>query len=102
MKQDLTGILIYGLQGITGIILFFGLFVPPKRPLTEKEINEDLRTKLKAQRGMTKEAQAAIANLSAAFDAQAKEHQREIHLQKEEHKKEMEEERRGRPPIKMP
>ena len=88
MQQDFTEILYYGLHGITGIFLL-GLFIPPKHPPTNEEIIEDLQSKLKAQRGMTKEAQAGCANLSAAFDAQAKEHQRELHLQKEEHRKEM-------------
>jgi len=72
MQQDLAGILNYGLHGITGILLFLGFCIPPKRPLTEKEINEDLQKQLKAQRGMTKEAQAGCASNSAALDAQAK------------------------------
>lgn len=89
-------------QGIIGILVIIGLFISPKRRPTDKEIIEDLRIKLKRQGGMLIESQAGSANLSAAYDTQEKRYQREFHLLEEKHNKEMEEERRKRPPIKMP
>lgn len=89
-------------QGIIGILVIFGLFISPKRRLTEKEVIDDLRKKLKRQGGMIIEAQADGVDKSAALDTQEKKYQREFHLLEERHKREMEEERRKRPPIKMP
>ena len=102
MEQAIVEYFHYVFHGIIGILLFKGLFVSPKSCPTDKEVIADLQKKLKQQRGMTIEANAGLAEISAAKDAQAKEYQRELHRLNEKYKKEMESERRKRPPIKMP
>lgn len=89
-------------EAIVGILLIIGAVISPKRRLTEKEISDGLRKKLKRQWGMTISAQADSARMSAAYDTLAKKYRRDFHLLELKHKQEMEKERRKRPPIKMP
>ena len=102
MNEAIISYFDFVFQGIIGILVIIGLFISPKHRPTDKEIIEDFQIKLKRQGGMLIESQAGSADLSATLDAQEKEYRREFHLLKERHKKEMEEERRKRPPIKMP
>ena len=101
MIEAIIGNLDYVISGIIGIFLMIGIVISPKRRPTDPEIIKDLREKLRRQGGMTISAQADSASLSAALDAQAKKHQREIHLLEERHKREMEDLRRKHQPIKM-
>ena len=101
MQQAIISYFDLVVHGLLGILFIFGLFISPKRRLTEKEVSDDLRIKLIRQGGMIKEAQAGSVYKSAALDTQEKKYRREIHLLKDRHKREMEEERRKRPPIKM-
>ncbi|MBT6988057.1 MAG: hypothetical protein HN950_02015 [Chloroflexi bacterium] len=86
-------------SSIIGFLLVIGLAISPKRRPTKDEVISDLNSKLKRQRGMTINAQAGNANLSAALDTQEKKYRREFHLQELKHKQEMDSERRKRKPL---